>query len=69
MISCLCAEWLFFTFILDDLHTLKAYDDPETWVPVHRRLMDIINTGKDPAPAQGADSFHEGADGAVHPYW
>ncbi|MFI6406543.1 hypothetical protein [Streptomyces sp. NPDC050548] len=54
---CLCAEWLFFTFILDDLHTLKAYDDPETWAPVHRRLMDIINTGKDPASAQERTPF------------
>lgn len=51
---CLCAEWLFFTFILDDLHTLKVYDTPEAWTPVHRRLMDIINTGEDPAPAREA---------------
>ncbi|MFJ8534977.1 hypothetical protein [Streptomyces sp. NPDC093591] len=49
---CLCAEWLFVTFILDDLHTLKVYDAPGAWAPVHRRLMDIINTGEDPAPAR-----------------
>ncbi|WP_228044945.1 terpene synthase family protein [Streptomyces ferrugineus] len=54
---CLCAEWLFFTFILDDLHTLKVYDTPEAWDPVHRRLMDIINTGKDLAPAQEQTRF------------
>ncbi|MDV9171681.1 hypothetical protein R6V09_16325 [Streptomyces sp. W16] len=54
---CLCAEWLFVTFILDDLHTLKIYDDPEAWAPVHRRLMGIINTGKDPAPAQEQTPF------------
>lgn len=56
---CLCAEWLFFTFILDDLHTLKVYDDPEVWAPVHRRLMGIINTGKDPAPARERTPFTE----------
>lgn len=54
---CLCAEWLFFTFILDDLHTLKVYDSPEAWAPVHRRLMDIINTGKDPAPPRERTPF------------
>ena len=56
---CLCAEWLFVTFILDDLHTLKVYDDPEAWAPVHRRLMGIINTGKDPAPAPAQTPFTE----------
>lgn len=54
---CLCAEWLFFTFILDDLHTLKVYDAPEAWIPVHRRLMDIINNGKDPAPPRERTPF------------
>ncbi|MFC5215972.1 terpene synthase family protein [Streptomyces coerulescens] len=54
---CLCAEWLFFTFILDDLHTLKVYDTPGAWAPVHRRLMDIINTGKDPAPEREQTPF------------
>lgn len=54
---CLCAEWLFFTFILDDLHTLKVYDAPEAWVPVHRRLMDIINDGMDPAPPRDQTPF------------
>lgn len=54
---CLCAEWLFFTFILDDLHTLKVYDAPEAWVPVHRRLMDIITDGEDPAPPRERTPF------------
>ncbi|MET7473935.1 hypothetical protein ABZT17_06155 [Streptomyces sp. NPDC005648] len=54
---CLCAEWLFFTFILDDLHTLKVYDTPEAWAPVHRRLMDIIDTGEDRAPARERTPF------------
>ncbi|MER5942532.1 hypothetical protein ABT121_35145 [Streptomyces sp. NPDC001928] len=54
---CLCAEWLFFTFILDDLHTLKVYDTPDAWAPVHRRLMDIINTGEDPAPVRERTPF------------
>ncbi|MGI3224840.1 hypothetical protein ACRJ4B_13820 [Streptomyces sp. GTA36] len=56
---CLCAEWLFVTFILDDLHTLKVYDNPDAWDPVHRRLMGIINTGKDPAPARERTPFTE----------
>lgn len=54
---CLCAEWIFFTFILDDLHTLKVYDAPEAWAPVQRRLMDIANTGEDPAPARERTPF------------
>ncbi|MFI8231685.1 hypothetical protein ACIGDI_22885 [Streptomyces sp. NPDC085900] len=56
---CLCAEWLFFTFILDDLHTLKVYDTPEAWEPVHLRLMDIINTGNDPVSAEERTPFTE----------
>ncbi|MDC0767777.1 terpene synthase family protein [Streptomyces sp. HD] len=56
---CLCADWLFVTFILDDLHTLKVYDAPGAWAPVHRRLMEIINTGEDPAPARERTPFTE----------
>ncbi|MFE9021635.1 hypothetical protein ACFYNL_24170 [Streptomyces sp. NPDC007808] len=54
---CLCAEWLFVTFILDDLHTLRVYDAPGAWAPVHRRLMGIIDTGRDPAPEREQTPF------------
>ncbi|MDT3396012.1 hypothetical protein RKE29_05030 [Streptomyces sp. B1866] len=42
----ICAEWLFVTFVLDDLHTLPAYDSPDAWSPHHRRLMTLIETGR-----------------------
>ncbi|GAB2712935.1 terpene synthase family protein [Nocardia thraciensis] len=44
---CLCAEWLFITFLLDDLHTLSRYDSPGAWKPVHRRLRQLIVSGQD----------------------
>ncbi len=43
----ICAEWLFNTFVLDDLHTLSRYDSPQAWASVHRRLQAIIETGQD----------------------
>jgi hypothetical protein len=44
---CVCAEWLFVTFVLDDLHTLSRYDSPQEWAPIHRQLRKVIESGQD----------------------
>ncbi len=41
----LCAEWLFLTFLLDDLHTNAKYDSPQAWEPLRARLQLIIDSG------------------------
>ncbi|WP_249402403.1 hypothetical protein [Streptomyces sp. YIM 121038] len=43
---CICSEWLFVTFALDDLHTHPTYDSPDAWEPHHRHLMAVIETGR-----------------------
>ncbi|GAB2713125.1 terpene synthase family protein [Nocardia thraciensis] len=58
---CLCAEWLFVTFLLDDLHTLSRYDSPQAWAPVHRRLRQLIESGQDTS-TDGTEFTHSIAE-------